>query len=310
MEITHVGQLINVLAKKAGVDENDDNLKNLLANADLTKINIHGDLAKQFDENLLSIGTALDSHPTLRNKYFAEVLNPFDKRMQDIIEEMELDDTGKAELKNVRSSYKRFEALTAKMKELGAAKGNANSKTDKDALQKQIDDLQLELKKAKEEVTKKESEYKEKMETDRKDFRLRSHLAGYKTTLDSLDPEVRDSTILNLINKNLEAQDAELRLDEKGNLQPYKKDGSKLYGANHTLIDLKSLVESLLAQNKILQVTDTTKVNNQQQNHQQNNNNHTVIVPDGQQKVNGTNQTVADLNLAALKAIETSESSV
>lgn len=307
-EIKTLGQLINHLATKAGVKSDDPNLVNILSNADISKIPVHSDLVTSIDENLLNIEAALDQHPKVRSKYTAEVLSPFDSKMAAIIEELGLDDAGKEELKGIRSTYKRFETLTQRLREMKEAKATATKDKDKEALQQQIDELQNSLKIAKKAVDDAKIEYETKLQDDRKDFRLRNLIAGKKTTLDTLPEDVRNSTILGIINKNLQAQDAELRFDDKGELQPYKKDGSKLYGANHTLITLDSLIDSELAQNKLLPVTNTTTQSGGgagQQQQQQHSHQQQVSSVDSNngQPVNGTNQSVANYNLATLASL-------
>jgi len=221
-----------------------------------------------------------------------------------------LDDNGKQELKGIRSTYKRFEAVSAKLKELKEAKHAATKDKDKEALQQQIDQLQEQLKVTKKAVDDAKAEYETKLQDDRKDFRLRNLIAGKKTTLDTLPEDVRNTTILGIINKKLQAQDAELRFDEKGELQPYKKDGSKLYGANHTQITLDSLIDSELAQNKLLPVTSTTTTQsgggNGQQQQQQSHQQQQHVDGNNGQPVNGTNQSVANYNLAALASLSES----
>jgi hypothetical protein len=317
MSIENLGQLINHLATKAGLKSDDPNLVNILSNSELSKIKVHSELVSAIDENLLHIEAALDSHPRVRAKYTAEILNPFDTRMAAMLEEMGLDDTAKAELSGIKSTYKRFDALTAKIKGLKDSKAAATKDTDKQALQAQIDTLQTELRTAKAATDAAKTEYEQKLTTDRIDFRLGNAIAAVKTTIDGLPQEVRNDTLKNIIQKYLQANDAELRFDEKNELQPYKKDGSKLYGANHTLINLQSLIDTQLAQNKLLSVSPANSTNGanglQNGNHQQNQQNGQSNIIDlnannGQNKINGTNQTVANLNLDAIKAFETQDS--
>ncbi|MBK7885125.1 MAG: hypothetical protein IPJ81_16070 [Chitinophagaceae bacterium] len=139
--IKNLGQLISHLATKAGIPAEDQHLKDILSNAELTKVTLHSDLVKALDDNLLSVDAAADNHPTIGAKYKAEALNAYDKVMARVMDELELDEETKTELTGVKSSYKRFEALAAKIKDLKTAKANAGSKEEKTGLQKQIDDL-------------------------------------------------------------------------------------------------------------------------------------------------------------------------
>lgn len=306
-EIKNLGQFIQHLATKAGIKTDDPNLVNILSNAELTKVTVPAELVTAIDENLLHIEAALDQHPKVRNKYTAEVLGPIDARMAALMDELEFDEATKTELGGIRSSYKRFETLTAKLKDTISKKAGATKDKDKDALQQQIDTLQEQLRVAKKSIDDAKKEYEGKLLEDRKDFRLRNMLSGKKTTLDTLPEDVRFSTLMGIVNKKLQAQGAEIVFDEKGELQ-LMKDGSKLYGANHTLITLDSLIDAELAQNKLIVVSETPKPNGgganggQQTHTTPGSGTQTVDATGGQ--INGTNQSVAQMNMAALASLQ------
>ena len=220
MEIKNLGQLINHLATKAGIPTDNQHLKDILSNAELTKVPLHSDLVKALDENLLSVDAAGDNHPTIGAKYKSEALNAFDKVIARVMDEVEFDEETKTELNGVKSTYKRFETLTGKLKDLRVAKSNASTKEEKTGLQKQIDDLVEAVRVAKAEKDDEKAKYEELRSKDKIDFQLRSTFAGVKTIFDQLDPEVRYNSLISVINKELQNYEAELKYDEKGNLQP------------------------------------------------------------------------------------------
>ncbi|MBK7885124.1 MAG: hypothetical protein IPJ81_16065 [Chitinophagaceae bacterium] len=131
----------------------------------------------------------------------------------------------------------------------------------------------------------KKAKYEELRSKDKIDFQLRSTFAGVKTIFDQLDPEVRYNSLISVINKELQNYEAELKYDEKGNLQPFKKDGSKLLGSNHTPITLQSLIDTSLANNKILAVSTPTDQAEKPGTQK--------VVPGKTTEVSGTNQSVA-----------------
>lgn len=296
MEIKNLGQLIQHLATKAGIDTNDKNLINLLSNSELTKITLHSDFVKSLDESLLSVEAATDNHPVIGAKYKAQALNAFDKKMEAIINGSDLDDEIKTELLGTQSSFKRFEALNAKLAEHFTAKANTKGDKKDDVLQKQIDDLQKELKTSKELLVAKETEHKSGIDAVRTEYLFKSKLSGKKTVLDQLPEAVRFSSINNLITQALQDKDAKVVYDEQGNAMLIKSDGSKLYGANHTQITLDDLIDTTLAQNKILVVSQQQQQNQQQQQQ--------VVIPGGAAPtITGTNQSVVDFNQQQLAAM-------
>ncbi|MBK7882499.1 MAG: hypothetical protein IPJ81_00655 [Chitinophagaceae bacterium] len=286
MEIKNLGQLINHLATKAGIPFDDQHLKDILSNAELTKVTLHSDLVKALDENLLSVDAAGDNHPTIGAKYKSQALNAFDKVMARVIDELGLDEATKTELIGERNSYKRFETIAAKIKDLKNEKSNAGSKEEKTVLQKQIDELVEALRIAKSEKDNEKTKYEELRTKDQIDFKLRAALSGVKTIFDQLDPEVRYTSLITVINKELQNYEAELKYDEKGNLQPSKKDGSKLLGSNHTPITLQSLIDTSLTNNKLLAVSTASN--------QAATTGTTTVAAGKTAEISGTNQSVAN----------------
>jgi molybdenum-dependent DNA-binding transcriptional regulator ModE len=302
VEIKNLGQLINHLAKKAGLDTSDQNLINLLSNSELTKITLHSDVVKAFDENLLSVTQAQDNHPLIGTKYKAEALNPIDKKLETLAEELGFDDATKQELAGIRNSYKKLEVFTAKFNELkeNAVKEAAKGKGDQTsaALQKQVDELlqkmQAEKKSSEEAIQRIQGERK----GDKIKFNLRSMLNNSKTIYDNLDPAIKAAAIEAILNKGLQDKEADFDFDEKDEFIVKKKDGTNLVGANHSKYTPQTLIDEILAQNKVLVVANSQQ--NPQDNQQQNN--QTVNAENGQTKISGTNQSVIDMNMEALSA--------
>jgi hypothetical protein len=305
MEIKNLGQLIQHLATKAGVAADDANLVNILSNAELTKVTLHSDLVKAMDENLLSVDAATDNHPVIGPKYKAQALNAFDKKMEAVIEELGLDDTAKAELKGVKSSYDRFEKLSAKLKDLSTKKDNASGSADKVALQKQIDDLLLKMQNEQKTYSEKLASVENDRLKDRINFELKSLYGNAKTIYDQLDPAIKSTSIDAVINSALLQKEAKFAYDDKGSLVVLKNDGTNLVGANHVKYTPQMLIDEILAQNKILAVTQQQQNNNQQQQQGQQ---HSTIVTGNGQQINGTNQSVANMNLEAIAAFEKASS--
>ena len=312
MEIKNLGQLLQHLATKAGIDAADKNLVSVLSNADLTKITLHSDLVKGIDENLISLDAAMDNHPAIGSKYKAETLAGFDKSIKRILDDSGLADEVKNEILGVRSTFQRFETLSTKLKEhydtqLAASKKDGGKDGgDKAALLKQIDDLQAQIRTEKDNWANEKAQLEAQRSGDRLEFKMRNLLSGYKTTIDEMDADIRHTTLMTAINKKLQEHDAELKWDEKGELVPFKKDGSKLYGANNIPITLQSLIDTSLAQHKLLKTAEQQQQQQQQnQQQQQQQQQPPVFVPGGYNPpANGTNQAVLDLNLQTLAGIE------
>ena len=287
MDIKNVGQLINHLASKAGIPTDDANLKSILSNADLSRIPIHSDLVDAMDGKLINFDVAKDNHPEIGGYYKAQALGALDKRILAIAEDLNLSDEEMAELKKPVNSYKKLETVIAKLKETKKA---TPDKTDKDGVQKQIDELVEALRIEKEGRTSDKTSLENERMNDKRDYKLRTILSGRKTIFDTLDADVRHTSLMVALNKKLQELDAELRFDEKGDLMPIKKDGSKLLTANNTPINLQSLIDTTMAQNKFDVVTKVQESNTKDGDQKR------TTIPGKTASIDGTNQSAANYN--------------
>lgn len=295
MEIKTVGDLIVAFAEKAGIDKNDKHLIDILSSAELSKVPIHSELTQAMDEKLINIDVAKDNHPEIGSKYKSEALNALDKTMLRIMDDRQLPDVIKNDLLGIKSSYKRFEALVNKINEEADKKAQTLNETDKNTLSQNIDKLQAELKKEKEEREKDKTDHEAQRKSDRIDYRKRNMLNSGATIYDELDPEVKYISLSTLVDKALSDKNLEFTFDDKGDMQLLNKDGTKHYGANNTVVTPKAFVDSLMAQNKIWKVTTDKK-----DDEEENKNNHQrrpfYVNKQNDPAINGNNQTVAAMN--------------
>jgi hypothetical protein len=288
--ISNLGQLFQHLATKAGVLANDQNLINVLSNAELTKITLHSDLVRAIDENLLSIDVAKDNHPILSTHYKSQALNALDKRLLAIAEESNLlNDEELAELKKPTNSYKKLDSIVEKLKAVKAVSPDAKPN---EALKKQVDELVAKLTEAAKEKDSLVAAHTESLQKVKTGYTFREKLSAKKTILDTLSQETRNTSLMAVIDKALAEKDAMLTYDENGNAILQKKDGTKLLASNNTAITLDELIDSALATEKLLVVAPEQPTNQPTT---------PITVPGGTPTViDGTNQSVADYNLAQL----------
>lgn len=121
-----------------------------------------------------------------------------------------------------------------------------------------VDTLHADLKKEKEDRKTDKANYDAQRKQDHIDFNLRNLVSSLQTNYDELNPDVKLMSIKNVINQAMQLKNLEFSFSESGEMQLINKDGTKAYGANHTLITPESFVESVLAQNKILKVAVQT----------------------------------------------------
>lgn len=297
-----VGEFLHNLAKKAGMNPEDENLKNFLLNGDLVKINVPEEIEKGIDNKLISLTDAKNNHPEIKNFYQKQALDGIDKSVDELLEELGADEETKTLIKSERSTYKRVPLLVSKVKELEARKANTSGKTDKAEIQKEIDALHGQIRTEKENAQKLKVEYEEKLSTFKNEYKLESLLGQYKTIYDDLDADVKMTTLKTLINKNLQDNKGKFVVDENGNFILQKEDGTNYYGDNNQQIEPKSFVEQILSRNKLLKVTD------QPPGSGDTNNGQPPRQPNGGQGGNTANKALSGLVQNSIKNLEQSNS--
>lgn len=242
--------LVKKLLTKAGV----------AYDGDLTA-EIPDEIATSLDNQLLTIAAATNNHPQVKKVYFAQAYNGLDAEIENAMTEFALDDDTKAEIKGEQSSTKKAVALARKIKELeskkvGADQGKTNT------LQAQINDLHTEIANEKKKQADLKKTYEDKIKGIHIQSKLSSLLSGYKTIYDDLPAEAKEAAVNALISKALQDSDAEFTFDEKGSLSLIKKDGTNLFGDNHTQLTPNSFIDKTFSSSKILKVSETTPASN------------------------------------------------
>jgi hypothetical protein len=257
-----VGEFLHNLAKKAGMNPEDEHLKNFLLNGELLKITVPEEVEKGIDNKLISLTDAKNNHPEIKNHYQKQALDGIDKTINELLEEYQVDDEVKTLISGERSTYKRVPLLVNKIKELQEKKANTSGKTDKAEIQKEIDALHLQLKSAKDEVDKAKKEADERVKNVELRYAIDSELNPHKTIYDELDPAIKRQTLKAVLEKELQDNKVRFSIDENGSLTLIKEDGTNFYGDNHQQIAPKAFIEKTLSRHKLLKVSDQSQNGN------------------------------------------------
>lgn len=234
--------LVKKFMEKAGVTHNGD----------LTA-DIPDEVVTALDNKLLTVAAAINNHPDVKKVYFAQAYNGMDAEIKGLFNEFGLSDEIRAEIEAAGGSVKKAAALARKLKEMGEKAQPADAAKAKELADK-ITELNSKLATEIAKQKQLETEYNTKLQQVKIKTKLSGMLAGYKTKFDDLDAEARSAAIEALINKSLQDSDADFTFDEKEALTLKKKDGTNLFGENHTLITPQAFLDKSLS--KILKVTD------------------------------------------------------
>jgi hypothetical protein len=241
------------LAEKAGIDPKDAGLTEILSNQALDNVELSKELESAINKSLLSVVDAKNNHPEIKTHYFAEIMANVDRSLDDFYREAGLDQKVIDEVSKERSSTKRIALLGTKLKEVIEKAGTSTKKAPElDSLNQQINDLNEKLRVEKEGRKADNDKATGEMKTFRTELALNSKTSGLKTIYDTLPSDVRGISIKNILNKELQDSNADLVLDDNGNLKLQKKDGSNYFDENNRQLSVDDFVNKMLAKNKIL----------------------------------------------------------
>jgi len=247
---------ITQLAKKAGFDTTTDAAKpffDALPDTDMPE-----DIHKGIDNALISLTEAKNNYPELKNHYTKQALDGMDKEFLTLIEDFQLDEPTRNKILGEKSTYKRGPMITREIVELERKKLSSTTGKDKQEIQKQIDDLQAQLKTTKEAAENERKTFENQRLQDRINNKKNVFFSGVKTIHDELDPETRYTIIDSQIQKELQDRQAKFALDEQGNVVLMRNDGTNFFGENHQQVKPLQFIEQVLAKNKQLKVTDSS----------------------------------------------------
>ena len=243
------GTFISELAKNAGYDETK-----LI---DLLSINaqIPDDLVNAINSNLMTMDTA-KNNIELKKYFHAQALNGVDAELKSVLSEIELDDENRSAIESETSTYKKVSKSLKLVKELQEKKASATTKTEKTELQKEIDKLNNDIKALRNQSEEKEREYQSKLESTLTEYQLNSILSSKNYALDGIPKDVLTQTAKNLLQSELAKKGVKIVRDND-NLKLVRAESPDLdYRENNTPVNIGDFVDSVLANNKLLKVSD------------------------------------------------------
>lgn len=263
-----VSEFIKSLIVKAGGNAEDDKIKTALAAID-ANVELGDEVTSMIDRGLISIDNAKNNHPDIKKHYTALALNGLDTELKRLMEEEKFGDDIIAELESEKSSTKRAALIAKKIKELESAKAGQGKEATKQ-LNEQIADLNRQLRAEKDSINGIKTEYEGKLRAKDMHYAKRDLMIGYKTIHDGLDPETRNIIINAIIDKNMKSKGLQWELDSNGNFVIQTKEGNNAFTEDNRQLTPKIFLDKVMADEKLLVVSEGN--NQQNQNNNRNNN--------------------------------------
>jgi hypothetical protein len=246
--------ILKNIAKKSGINTEDDKFKAFFGSDALTAIDVPEDVVKTINAQLISISEAKNNHQDLKNHYVAPTLNAVDKTIDDLLGELGLtEDDDKNAIAAEKNSFKKIGVLGAQLKKKYEKLATAGS-GDKKTLQDDIIRLNQEIVQAKQ-------RHDALIESNKKDIKnvelryaIDSMLSPHKTTFDTLPPAAKRIALQTLLQDDMRAKGLKFDFDDAGSVVLTKVDGST-YHENNEQVNAQQYTEKVLANNKLLLIT-------------------------------------------------------
>jgi len=201
--------LLKSLITKAGLDITDAKFADALSVTTEIK---DGEGLAEFVNGAMSFESA-KNNPALEVHFKGKTLSPMEGELENIMNEYELDDATKAELKLEKSTYKKVGAITKKIAELTKQKASATS-GDKKLLQDEINKLNQSMLTAKTDFEAQVKKIKEDAEGEILNFAIGSELSA-KTYSEAIPETIRLTGANDLLQKELAAKGVKAVRDGK-----------------------------------------------------------------------------------------------
>lgn len=256
----NLGEHLNATFNKAGIDTDNPALVELIKK--VATVDVSDELVTKFNSTFLTIEAA-KSNPELKKHFSATALNGVDSEILNIISELEIDEETKNEILADKSTYKRVNILAKKVKELEAKKAGS-SKGEKADLAKQIEGLNEQIKAEKlnsqKLISDKDKEYSDKLKNVYLTQKLADPSLKYASDLATQMNFLLPKTLLE---NELKARKLRVVVDNE-ELKLETEDGLP-YFENNDKIEFTGFRDKVLAQHKLLAVSEPSKPQTQTQ---------------------------------------------
>lgn len=290
-----IGTLLTAIAKKIGIPTDTPEFIDLLgANLDVPQT-----LADAFNVDILTFDAAMNN-PRLKSHFYATSLNEVDRRLLDSMNDLQFSDAAKTEITALKSTFERIDLFNKKIKELTTAKSEATGQ-EKNTLTAQINALQAQIAQMKSEAAQQVQAIQETHSQEMYDLYLNGKIAARKLDTSVYPEQVMQDIARTYINSALQEKKIKPVYANKAvSLRQAQTPDLEVY-VDNKIYTLDSLIDEVLAANKLISVNGSQQQENGQQRQQ---GQHQQTTQQSQQQQNGQNITPLNGMLAKLDQFE------
>ena len=250
-----LGEFINSALQKAGIAADNEYLKRVLQNPELTKETVPDEIVSQFNSTLLTLDQAKTNYD-LKNHFYGAALAPVEKELQNLATAYELSDEEIAEINAVKSTFSKIPALKAKLDNAIQRKAVAAG-GDKNQHAQEIVRLNAEIAAAKAEMANATNRISSEYENKFVDMALSNFMSQYSFT-DAIPKDVAAMTARNLFDQTVSAKRAKYKLVNNELTLVNADDESLPFMQENQPVQFKAFVDKIIADNKLLKTAAPT----------------------------------------------------
>jgi hypothetical protein len=243
------------LLTKAGFDTESESYRKLIGLKELVV-----DIPDDVDTSLTSLMglTEAKNNIDIKKHYKAEVLDPFNNKLPIWLKELGADDDTIKAISEDANTYNKVEVALKKIAELKSKAADSGSKGDKAELERKVNELSAQLSKIATDAAKDKDDaiaaITNRYENEFTELEIQRILSG-KPLPGQFDSEVEVKIAREFLNKKLAEKNAIIKKID-GKLKLVAKDDDKmLIFDNGKELDLSTLTDMALADNKFLKVS-------------------------------------------------------
>lgn len=250
-----LGEFINSALQKAGIAADNEYLKRVLQNPELTKETVPDEIVSQFNSTLLTLDQAKTNYD-LKNHFYGAALAPVEKELQNLATAYELSDEEIAEINAVKSTFSKIPALKAKLDNAIQRKAAAAG-GDKNQHAQEIVRLNAEIAAAKAEMANATQRISSEYENKFVDMALSNFMNQYSFT-DAIPKDVAAMTARNIFEQTVNSKRAKYKLVNNELTLVNADDESLPFMQENQPVQFKAFVDKIVADNKLLKTAAPT----------------------------------------------------
>lgn len=259
----NVGEFLNAMAVSAGLDQDSPELKLILSDSNLTKVEVPNEFNTLVSDKFKGMVTleSAKNNPDLKKYFTYSALSGIDATIDRLAkEEFGLDDEYVSSLKKLETTGKRLTEFSKKIKDLSEKKAPAGDEEKQKKLNDEIKRLNSQLVEAQDKFAREKTEIETRFLSASKDRAMNELFQNYKYS-NTVPKDVQLDVARSLFNKNVRENNLKVAFDENGDNPRLLTDQDTAVFINNKEVNMKQYVESLLAKNNLLEIAPVVKQN-------------------------------------------------